>query len=126
MTIATVLLLVRFVGADEPNRSWQIYGRVVDEAGAPVEDFVASTFWPSFGKLWNETPELLEERPAERFGNDEGFLAPSPNRIAKRQPGGQFTLSVDGLSHVSIFAIDGRRERGGIALGQTRRCRRTS
>jgi hypothetical protein len=116
-SVLAILILVGLARADEADDSWQIHGQVVDEHGVPVEDFEASTFWSSFGDLWNETGQLLEkESIAEQAGKSEGVLAASPKGMAKRLPGGRFILTIDSLTHVSVFAVDHRRERGGIAL----------
>jgi thiol-disulfide isomerase/thioredoxin len=116
ISVLVILIVVGLTRADEADQSWQIHGQVIDEQGVPFEDFEVSTFWSSFGNLWDESGELLKEAVAERAGKDEGVLAASPKRMSKRQPGGRFTLTIDGITRVSVFAVDSRRERGGIAL----------
>ena len=116
-SVLTILILVGAARADETDDSWQIHGQVVDEHGVPVEDFEASTFWSSFGNLWNEEGQLIEkEAIAENAGKNEGVLAASPKGMAKRQRDGRFVVSIDGLTKVSVFVVDSGRKRGGIAL----------
>ena len=119
ISVLAILILVGLVRADEADDSWQIHGHVVDKQGKPVEDFEVSTFWSSFGNLWDDTGRLLKKKEiAEKAKMAEGVLAASPKKMAKRQPDGRFTLTIDGLKQVSVFAVDNRRERGGIALAE--------
>jgi protocatechuate 3,4-dioxygenase beta subunit len=46
-SVLAILMLVGAAHADDADEPWQIHGRVVDEQGAPVEDFEADTFWLS-------------------------------------------------------------------------------
>lgn len=111
-----VLLLAGAARAQDEDMSWQITGQVVDDQGAPVEDFEVSTFWFANGNWWDEKGELLEEAKGGKLWTNEGVLAPSPRDKPKRLPEGRFTLPIDRLLKVSVFAIDKRHERGGIAL----------
>jgi len=51
--ILSILILAAVAQADNPDQ-WEIRGQVVDENGAPVEDFEAASFWSSNGKQWDE------------------------------------------------------------------------
>lgn len=116
-SVGMIFVFVGLIQADEANDSWQILGQVVNEYGAPVENFEASTFWSSFGDLWDKEGRLLEkEAIAEHARKNEGVLAASPDGLARRLPEGRFVALVDGLTKVSLFVVDSRRERGGIAL----------
>jgi thiol-disulfide isomerase/thioredoxin len=115
-SVLAILIIVGFARADDSEQSWQIHGQVVDEHGAPVEDFEAATFWLSNGNWWDDAGELVQEAKEGKLWKNEGVLAASPKQIAKRLPGGRFSLTIDGRSRVSIFAVDKRRERGGIVL----------
>jgi thiol-disulfide isomerase/thioredoxin len=115
-SVLAILVIAGCARTDPSDQSWQIHGRVVDEHGAPVEDFEAATFWLANGNWWDETGELLKEAAAGKLWTNEGVLAASPQQIAKRLPDGRFSLTVDGQSRVPFFAVDKRHERGGIAL----------
>jgi len=117
ISVLAVLTLVSFSQAEDADHSWQIHGQVVDEQGTPVEDFEAATFWLSNGNIWDEHGELLEEYKARQRYKDEGVLAAVPRTIAERHPEGSFSLKIDGhRPQATIFAVDQRHERGGIAM----------
>lgn len=111
-------IVARFAQADDADESWQIHGQVVDAQGALVEDFEAATFWSSNGVLWDEAGDVFKVTNADlgKFWKDEGVLAAFPWRIASRLPRGRFSLTVNGVPRVAVFAVDKRRERGGIVL----------
>jgi thiol-disulfide isomerase/thioredoxin len=102
---------------DDPVETWQIHGQVVDEQGAPVEDFEAATFWSSNGKQWDENGEWIKNTGADdvgKFWKEEGVLAAFPKTLAKRLADGKFTLTVGERPRVSVFAVDRNRTRGGF------------
>jgi thiol-disulfide isomerase/thioredoxin len=109
-----ILIIIGCARADDSDQPWQIHGQAVDELGTPVEDFEAATFWLANGNWWDETGELLPEAAAGKLWTNEGVLAPGPHEIAKRLPDGRFSLTVDGYPRVAMFAVDKRRERGGV------------
>jgi thiol-disulfide isomerase/thioredoxin len=116
ISVLAILIIVGLARADDSDKPWQIHGQVVDERGAPVEDFEAATFWLSNGNWWGETGELLKEAASGKLWTNEGVLAASPKTIAKRLREGRFSLTVEGLPRVTVFAVDKRHERGGIVL----------
>jgi thiol-disulfide isomerase/thioredoxin len=116
ISVLAILILVGAARADDSDKPWQIHGQVVDEQGAPVEDFEAVTFWLSNGNWWDESCELLKEAAAGKLWTNEGVLATHPRNMVARIPGGRFNLTVDGRPRVPIFAVDKRHERGGIVL----------
>ena len=113
-SVLAILILVGAARAEDPDTPWEIHGQVVDEQGAPVEDFEAASYWSSNGNWWDEAGELLKEAAAGKLWKDEGVLAPMPKRMAKRLPDGKFSLRVDDWPRVSVFAIDKRQSRGGF------------
>jgi peroxiredoxin len=104
---------------DEPVHSsdrWQIRGRVVDQQGKPVEDFVAATFWSANGKQWDDQGREHSLRGHEQiaaFWQNEGMMAPFPEDTAKRLDGGVFLVSAEDRPRVSVFATDKEQKRGG-------------
>jgi hypothetical protein len=114
MSVFGTLLIVGFARTDAPDQPWTIHGQVVDEQGTPVEDFDAAMFWLANGNWWDEAGQLLPAAAAGKLWTNEGVLAPSPHSIATRLPEGRFSLTVDGYERATIFAVDKRRERGGV------------
>src|ERR1043165_8454316 len=102
ISVLAILMLVGSARGDDSDGPWQIHGQVVDEQGAPVEDFEAATFWLANGNWWDEKGDLLKEAAAGKRWTHEGVLAPSPKEIAKRLPGGKFSLTTDRGPRVSI------------------------
>jgi thiol-disulfide isomerase/thioredoxin len=115
-SVLAILMLVGAAHADDSDKPWQIHGQVVDEQGAPVEDFEAATWWLSNGNWWDESGELLKEAAAGKLWTNEGVLATHPRNMVKRLPEGRFSLTVEGWPRMPIFALDKRHERGGIVL----------
>ena len=111
-----ILILVGAVRADDSDQSWQIHGQVVDEQGAPVEDYDAATWWLSNGNWWDESGELLKEAAAGKLWTNEGVLATHPRNMVNRLLEGRFNFTVDGGPREAVFAVDKRHERGGIVL----------
>jgi thiol-disulfide isomerase/thioredoxin len=114
ISLFAVLMIAVVARADDEVQPWQVHGLVVDEQGARVEEFEASSFWLANGNWWDEKGELVAEAKAGKLWTNEGVLAPSPHRIAKRLPQGRFSVTEDQYSRLVIFAVDKRRERGGI------------
>ena len=80
------LLFAQHLHGDEPQKpddgSWQIHGRVVDEQGQPVKDFVAATYWSANGKQWDEHGERIKLHgltDLDKIWKEEGVLEPFPN-----------------------------------------------
>jgi thiol-disulfide isomerase/thioredoxin len=116
--LAIVVGLAVFVGrsiGDEPEKTWQIRGQVVDEAGRPVEDFEAGFIWSSNGKQWDEAGAPVKYGPDElgKFWKEEGVPAAWPKWMAKRLPGGKFEITIEDRPRVAIFATDKSHTRGG-------------
>lgn len=103
--------------AEEPAESWHVQGRVVDEQGAPVDDFVAATFWSANGKLWDEAGEYIKvDSDAEltKLWKEEGVLAASPRFTAERLGDGRFTLAVEQKERTAVFVTDAQQRKGGV------------
>lgn len=115
-SVLFVLILAGFARAQDDPGLWHVDVEVVDEQGAPVDDVDVATFWGANGNWWDDAGELLPEAGAGKLWTNEGVMAPSPKTTANRQPDGRFRLSIDGLMRESVFAVDKRHERGGIAL----------
>ncbi len=115
-SVLLILLVAAVARAQEDPGLWHVDLEVVDEHGAPVDDADVATFWGANGNWWDEAGELLPEAKAGQLWTNEGELVPIPRNMAERQPDGKFRLAVDGLIQVSVFAVDQRHERGGIAL----------
>ncbi len=104
ISVLAILILVRAAQANDSDKPWQILGRVVDEKGAPVEDFEAATFWLSNGNWWDENGELLKEAKAGKLWTNEGVLVASPKQAVKRLPEGRFSFTVDGYERITLCA----------------------
>jgi len=121
-SVLMILILMGAARADDSNQSWEIRGRVVDVYGKPVEDCEVSTYWSSNGKQWNDAGEVFKvESKADRanFWKEEGVLAARSQNLAERLPDGQFTnLRINGPSRVSVVAIDGARQLGGLVVAE--------
>lgn len=117
ISVLAILILVGPAQADDSDKPWQSCGQVVDEQGMPVEDFEAATFWSSNGKYWDEAGKRIQVTrlaDAGKVWKEEGVLAAPPDRLATRLPEGRFSLTVNRGPRVSVFAVDKRRERGGV------------
>ncbi len=127
--IATFLLAVAAVAGcgKTTNRygTWEIHGRVVDDQGNPVKDFVAATLWSCNGPTWyddglwrNDNGNLIKANGAVdwvRFWKDEGVLAAYPTRLAKHLSGNEFKLTRQDAPRAAVFAVDQEQRRGGCA-----------
>lgn len=98
--------------------TWRAEGSVVDENGAPVTDFIASSFWSANGVQWDEAgvtnPRKTDEEIAAYWSN-EGVLAPWPDKVLPVLDGGRFEIDVPGnRSAISIFVTDRTIRKGGF------------
>jgi len=114
-----LLAFAKILGGAEPEtaeESWQVHGRVVDEQGQPVKDFVAATYWSSNGKQWDKHGERIKvigHKDLDKFWKDEGVLAALPDHRVKQVEGGEFVATMEDRPRVSIFVTDLKQERGG-------------
>ena len=123
----SVFILVQIARGDDPqavDSVWPIHGRVVDEQGQPVEDFVAARFWSANGVLWDQTGKIDPKRKSLETMGHEGEIAAFPECTAKNLGGGKFVLSVpsnaidnsESDSHkVPIFVTDSQQKLGGFS-----------
>jgi thiol-disulfide isomerase/thioredoxin len=112
-----VLVLVAVAPRGASGQTWEIQGQVVNERGAPIEDFEAASFWSSNGRQWDEAGNHIKTTglsDAGKVWKEEGVLAAYPIVVATRLPEGKFRLSVSDRPRVSVFAIDNKQERGGF------------
>lgn len=116
LVVLALVLIGKLACAEEADQPWQVRGTVVDEKGAPVENFEAATWWLSNGNWWDESGELLEEAKTGKMWTNEGVLATNWRHMVKRQPKGKFTLKVEGWPRIPILALDKSHERGGIVV----------
>jgi len=115
------LLFAQHLRGDEPQKpddgSWQIHGRVVDEQGKPVDDFVAATYWSANGKQWDEHGERIKLHgltDLDKIWKDEGVLEPFPTSKVKELDAGKFLATIEDRPRVSIFVTDAEQKRGGF------------
>ena len=74
-------------GAD-PDQSWKIHGRVIDEHDQPTDDFDAATFWWSNGNQWDANGERIKPSGPDdmaKMWKDEGTPAADPKELAARR-----------------------------------------
>ncbi len=120
--LLAILALVTAVYAAETNESWEIHGKVVDEQGKPVENFVAATFWSANGKQWDDAGKFIKVDQANlgKYWKDEGVLEPYPHRLASPMGAGQFKVMVEKRPRVSIFVTDSTQQYGAIVAVEKR------
>jgi thiol-disulfide isomerase/thioredoxin len=113
--LLTIMTLVTVVHAARGDESWEIRGKVVDEQGELIDDFVAAIYWSANGKLWDDSgnPIKFNQTNLGEYWNDEGVLEPFPDRLATGMGAGQFKVTVEKRPRVAIFVTDSMRRNGG-------------
>ncbi len=114
-------MLFAVARGEDSHGTWEIRGRVVDEQGNPVEEFVAATFWSSNGNLWDENGDSIQtggDGERKTWWEEEGAIVPCPRYLATRLAGGAFTVKIEENSQASVFATDATRRRGGLVSVQ--------
>ncbi len=103
---------------DQAEDTWQFHGRVVDEHGHPVDDFVGATFWSSNGRKWDDNGKSIEiksQRELNKLWKEEGVLAPYPGRLVGKLADGEFVARVEDYPRESVFIVDQQQRLGGYA-----------
>ncbi len=92
-----------------------ITGEVVDQFGAPVEDFDVASFWSANGVVWDKYGNNMPADPSA--WTDEGVMEPMPSTTALPLPQGCFRLQLpEEREAYSLVAMSKKRNMGGIVL----------
>ncbi len=109
------LVLIQQAATARSRGPVTITGEVVDQSGAPVEDYDVASFWSANGVLWDKYGNNMSPDPS--VWTDEGAMEPMPNATALPLPQGCFRLQFPEEREVySLVAMSKNRNMGGIVL----------
>ncbi|WP_435021380.1 redoxin domain-containing protein [Tundrisphaera sp. TA3] len=108
--VAALLLSVPWDATGEEPKT--VVGRVVDEAGRPVEGADISAFWGANGKAWEQVVDLRAKDP-EALWRDEGRMEPWGDTRARSDADGRFSIPAQERRNW-LMILDRDRKRGAL------------
>jgi thiol-disulfide isomerase/thioredoxin len=117
LEVLTTLLIVFTATVSVDER--EVHGRVVDQAGQPVQGATVASFWYSNGKRLHDDGSPLDpaknKQDAQLFWQHEGEMEPSSQtRTTQTDAQGSFTVNM-GLHSHTLLVMDSSRQHGALA-----------